>query len=105
MKFSELKHKHKLVLCGSLQGEYGGSYPLYWCNECGMLVELFVQDTCAVMIPSMTRKVAENARGVEYVPSTRRSAPSDRVLGRTLKDLMGKSSSNRLAEVFKLHGK
>lgn len=103
-QFKELRHKHKLVLAGHVLGEYGGNYPLYWCLECGMLVERFATDNCATMVPEMTKDVAAKAKGVEYVPKAPPRTPATRVLGRSLADLMIRpyAEHKKLAEIMRL---
>lgn len=59
---SEEGHQHKLVYLGQLKGEYGGSYALYQCRECGATFELFEGAHYAVFYPEWTRDRATQGK-------------------------------------------
>jgi hypothetical protein len=104
VKLAQIKHRHKLAFCGNLEGEYGGNYPLYWCLDCGILVETFPTGNCAVMTPEFTRDIATQSRGVEFVPKTKIIARKT-CLGRTYNELAARSSNPPvLAKLLQLKG-
>ena len=79
-------HIHQLVYVGMLQGEYGGSYALRWCRDCGTLIE-FIGNQAAELVP--THALNFKKAKYEYVKTpVARSKPKARALGRGLRELM-----------------
>lgn len=76
-------HTHQLVFVGRIQGDYGGDYPLYWCRDCGTLIER-LSGGDAELLP-VTAKHHTNAP-VKY--DAVRLLPMYRRLGTGLAELM-----------------
>lgn len=85
----ELNHTHKLVFLGKLEGEFGGSKPLYQCNECGATFEIFSGGKYAVFYPEWTKNIATSGKeSIDFVKkSSKFKGPTNKVLGRSLKDI------------------
>lgn len=81
------EHEHAAVFVGRIEGEYGGSYPLYWCRDCGTLIEIF-SSSRAVMSPTMWEAQVKNAKTrftSEKLPAKKgKSRKAGRALGRGL---------------------
>lgn len=81
-------HQHRLVFLGYLQGEYGGSYPLRQCLDCGATFEDLPVGKMAALYPTWTRERAQaGSESFDYVPDPKRST-STLVLGKKLKDIL-----------------
>ena len=85
----EGQHRHKLVYLGRMEGELGGSYPLYQCRECGTSFEMFGGGKYATFYPEWAaERIGEQKETIEFVKDRPRSKIAGRVLGRGLAELM-----------------
>ena len=74
-------HVHQLVFVGQIRGEYGGSYDLRWCRDCGTIIEDFGNGTAMEMTPGDVQKNLP----FEIVSGVARR--SRKALGRGLRDI------------------
>lgn len=98
-------HKHRLIYVGRLQGEFGGDWPIHWCDVCGAVVEFLRSGKMAFLIPEVSAEMNENfsVKGAEYPKTRSNFKPSETVLGRGLKDLLSRNQgpSRGLSKLFK----
>jgi len=90
------RHIHRLAYVGRLQGEYGGSYELRWCSDCGALYEIYSGGKIYEVLPEMNREEFSNCKAKFLKRTIPYSKVPAKVLGRGLKDLekTTKSSNN-----------
>ncbi len=91
-------HTHQLIYIGELAGEYGGTYSLRWCVECGTLVG-FLKSGTGEVVPEFAKKIFDHTKAKyamvhrPLVSSVKRSGSN--VLGRTLNELMARGPKAR----------
>lgn len=83
-------HKHSYVYLGNLQGELGGSYPIYHCSYCGTLMENFSRSV-AILVPGLAKTQGVTVEDkFEFSKRKTSGRPQKRVLGRGLVELMAR---------------
>ncbi len=86
-----MAHEHKLVFIR----EFTGEHKVYWCRECGLIVEFF-GERFAEMLPEWSQdRLLQEDRTMEKYAFVKEKIPKQkRRLGRSLKDLMAQPSPN-----------
>lgn len=95
---STTPHVHKAALLGSLQGEFGGSFPIRACVDCGTIF-MFEGSHVWELIPTIAQAQSVTPKMpmtlVAEYPYHSRKQPN--VLGRSLKDI--KESSIKMTKL------
>ena len=85
-----MSHEHKLILIR----EFTGQHNVYWCRECGMIMEKFVE-RFAELLPewSMDRLLKEDRKQEKYkFLHVKPEIMRKQSLGRRLKDIVSLES-------------
>lgn len=93
------RHEHKLVYIK----EFTGNHRIYWCRDCGLIMEFFSEFT-AFMIPEWSKeKLSKEDREKfgKYSFVKEKLNRSEQRLGKGLKD-MRVAESSQLAQLFGL---
>lgn len=79
-----MSHDHQLVLIR----EFSGDHKVYWCRECGLIMEMF-GDKFAEMLPewSHDRLLKEDRSKEKFLHAEYKLPRRDKRLGKGLRDL------------------
>lgn len=92
-----MAHEHQLVLIR----EFTGEHRVYWCRECGLIMELF-GERFAEMLPEWSQdRLLKEDRTMEKYTFVKENIPKQkRRLGRGLKDLMSTQPPSHLNKLL-----
>ena len=81
------KHEHPTVYLGQMAGEYGGTYPIRWCRECGT-VFMFSGNHAYELVPEWVESKVKESKITYVRDEPKPKKLPQRVLGRGLRELM-----------------